>query len=109
MFRLCSGMKMLTFTSTQNHTMNANRFNVYTALSANSKLNPLNTTTPPKTFTSHKIFYTVFVTFIIKQIYKNSIKTMLQQYDIELSLQTPKFIPDVQRFVFHKALLFVTH
>jgi len=34
---------------------------------------------------------------------------MLQQYDMELSLQTPKFIPDVQRLVFHKALFFVTH
>jgi len=34
---------------------------------------------------------------------------MLKQYDMELSLQTAKFIPEVWKHVFHKALFSVTH
>jgi len=75
--------------------MNVNKFTVYNALAANSKLNPLGTTALKQSQIIHKKFYTVFVTSIIKQDFKNSTKTMLKQYDMELSLQTPKFIPDV--------------
>ena len=89
--------------------MNVNKFTVYNALSANSKLNPLSTIPLKQSQNIHKKFYTVFVTFIIKQNFKNSIKIMLKQYDMELSLQTPKFIPDVWKLVFHKALFSVTH
>jgi len=75
--------------------MNVNKFTVYNALSANSKLNPLSTIALKQSQIIHKKLYTVFVTFIIKQNFKYSIKTMLKQYDMELSLQTPKFIPDI--------------
>jgi hypothetical protein len=89
--------------------MNKNNFTVYTAIFANNKLNPFRIISLKQSHKIHKKFYTVFVTYIIKQNFKNILKTMLQQYDMELSLQTPNFIPDIRKLVLHKALFTLTH